>query len=161
MTPDEFLASTVSKLEADGNVVTEVELPSGPATIGYQSKFRWLWAATKLNLFTVVAIRPEATADGLSGLISESIGYAKQEKGRLRGLQTGIAVMPILASNTVAPDAINLVESRPRKGLAAIAMPAIVDLSTGMTHSYEGRLILGAVYTGWLRERMAHVLISG
>jgi hypothetical protein len=161
MTPEEFLTSTVSNLKADGYVVTEVELPSGPATIGYQSKFRWLWAATNLNLFTVVAIRPKATADVLSGLISECINYAKQSKGRLRGLQTGVAVMPILASNAVAPDAIDLVKSRPVKGFAAIAMPAIVDLSTGMTHYYEGRLILGAVYTEWLRERMRHVLALG
>ena len=158
MTPEAFRTSIVANLTADGNVVTEVELPSGPATLGYQAKFRWLWAASNLNLFTIVAIRPEATADSLSGLISESIQYAKQTKGRLRGLQTGIAVMPILASNTVAPDAIELVKSRPIKGFAAIAMPAIVDLSTGMTHFYEGRLILGAIYTEWLRERMRHAL---
>jgi hypothetical protein len=87
MTPEDLLASTTSKLKADGNTVTEAGLPSGPVTIGYQGKLRWLWVATKLNLFTVAAVRPEATADGLSGLISQSIEYAKQTKGRLRGLE--------------------------------------------------------------------------
>jgi hypothetical protein len=158
MTPEEFLASSVSNLQLDGFAVTQVELPSGPATIGYQGKFRLRWVATKLNLFTVVATRPEATSDVLSGLISDSIDYAKKTKGRLRGLQTGVAVIPILASVTVAPDAIELVRSRPVKGFAAMAMPAIVDLSTGESYFYEGKLIIGAIYTKWLRERMTHVL---
>jgi hypothetical protein len=66
--------------------------------------------------------------------------------------------MPILASNAVTPDAIQLVQSRPVKGFAAIAMPAIVDLATEDAYYYEGRLILGAIYTKWLRERMTRVL---
>jgi hypothetical protein len=37
-------------------------------------------------------------------------------------------------------------------------MPAIVDLSTGEMYYYEGRLVLGAVYTTWLRERMKRAL---
>jgi hypothetical protein len=111
-----------------------------------------------LNLFTVVATRPEATADGLAAFISESIEYAKQTKGRLRGFQTGVAAMPILASNAVSPEAKDAVKARPVKGFAAITMPAIVDLSNGDAYYYEGRLLLGAVYTKWLRERMARVL---
>jgi hypothetical protein len=37
------------------------------------------------------------------------------------------------------------VTSRPVKGFATIAIPAIVELSTGKTHQYEGKLILGAI----------------
>jgi hypothetical protein len=158
MTPDEFLASSYSNLQSDGYAVTHVELPSVPATVGYQGKFRWLWVATKLNLFTVVAVCPEATSDLLSDLISDSIDYAKKTNRRLRGLQTGVAVIPILASLTVAPDAIDLVRSRPVKGFAAIAMPAIVDLSTGEPPYYAGKLLLGAIYTKWLRARTTHIL---
>jgi hypothetical protein len=66
--------------------------------------------------------------------------------------------MPILAASTVTQDAIELVESRPMKGFAAIAMPAIVELSTGKTHQYEGKLILGAVYTRWIRERITKAM---
>ena len=159
MTPEDFLLSTVTNLRNDGYKVSEVELPSGPAAVGYQGKFRWLWFATKLNLFTVVVARSEANADGLSELISESVAYAKQAKGRLRGLQTGVAVLPILASNVVTPEAIDLAESRPVKGFAAIAIPAIIDLSNGRAHLYEGKFIIGAVYAKWLRERMARALL--
>jgi hypothetical protein len=154
MTPEEFLATTAVRLKADGNEVVVVDLPSGPATIGYQGKFRWRWLATKVNLFTVVSIRPEITAVELSVHISESIEYAKKTKGRLRGLQTGVAVLPILASNVVTSDAIELAKSRPVKGFAAITMPAVVDLSAGQSYAYTGQLILGAIYTTWLRERM-------
>jgi hypothetical protein len=158
MTPEEFLASTTTNLEADGFTVTTVDLPSGPATVGYQGKFRWLWFATKLNLFTVVVTRPDASAEGLAGLISDSIEYAKQTKGRLRGLQTGVAAIPILASTAVSPEARDSVKARPAKGFAAITMPAILDLSNGEDYYYKGRLVLGAVYMKWLRERMARVL---
>jgi len=158
MTPEEFLASTSSNLRADGNAVTTVDLPSGPATVGYQGKFRWRWFASKLNLFTVVATRPEATADALADLISESVEYAKQNKGRLRGLQTGVAAMPILGSDVVSPEAKDSVMSRPPKGFAAITLAAIVDLSTGETHYYQGRPLFGVLYFKWLRERMKQVL---
>jgi hypothetical protein len=120
-----------------------------------------LWFATKLNLFTVVATRSEATSEGLDGLISESIEYAKRTKGRLRGFQTGVAAMPILASNAVTAEAQDSAQGRPVKGFAAITMPAIMDLSSGEAYRYEGRLVLGAVYTKWLRERMARVLQLG
>jgi hypothetical protein len=158
VTPEEFLQVTASNLKADGNVVTAVDLPSGPVTVGYKGEFRWSWFATKLNLFVVVTTRPEATAHNVSTLISEAINYAKQTKGRLRGLQTGVAVMPILASASVSPEAMDLIKSRPSRGFAAIAMPAIVDLSTDEANYYEGRLVLGAVYTKWLRERLAQAL---
>jgi hypothetical protein len=158
VTPEDFLQVTASNLKADGSVVTAVDLRSGPATVGYQGEFRWSWFATKLNLFAVVTTRSEATVDGFSTLISEAIEYAKQTKGRLRGLQTGVAVMPILASASVSPAAMDLVKTRPPKGFAAITMPAIVDLSTGEAHYYEGRLVVGALYTKWLRERLARAL---
>jgi hypothetical protein len=158
MTPEEFLANTTSNLKEDGYSVTETDLPGGRATIGYQGKFRWRWVATKVNLFTVVSTRPEVTADDLSAHISQSIEYAKKTKGKLRGLQTGVAVIPILASNAVTPEAAELARSRPVKGFAAIAMPAVVDLSAGQSYVYTGRLILGAIYTTWLRERMTAAL---
>jgi hypothetical protein len=66
--------------------------------------------------------------------------------------------MPILVSTAVSPEARDSVKTRPAKGFAAIAMPAIVDLSNGENYYYEGRLVLGVVYTEWLRERMARVL---
>lgn len=159
MTPQEFLANTAFNLEADGYSVTEVDLPSGAATIGYQGKFCWRWMATKLNLFTVVSTRSEIAANDLSVHITESIEYAKRTKGKLRGLQTGVAVIPVLASDVVSLEAVELAQSRPVKGFAAITMPVVVDLSVPQSYAYRGQLVLGAIYTTWLRERMTAVLV--
>ena len=93
-------------------------------------------------------------------LNTEALSYAKEKKGRLRGFQTGVAVMPVLASGTVAPGAIAMAQSRPTRGFAAFLMPAIVDLSTGGSYFYDGRIIFGAVYSHWLRERMTRVLAT-
>ena len=158
MTPDQFLARATANLAAHGNTVSAVALPGGAVTVGYQHEFRIAWFATKLHLFTVLAVRPEATVDGLARLSQESIAYAKQTKGRLRGFQSGVAAMPILAAPVVAPGVRELVQGRPPKGFAAIVMPAVVDLSSGEISCYEGRLVLGSLYTKWLRARMARAL---
>ena len=133
-------------------------LPGGPALVGYQSKFRLRWFATKLHLFTVVVPAPQATAPLLDDVIRQSIEYAKRTKGRLRGLQTGVAIIPALVAADVQSDARTAVEARPGRAWAAIALPTIVDLAAGETYLYRGRLIWGGIYGAWLRERIAATL---
>jgi hypothetical protein len=36
----------------------------------------------------------------------------------------------------------------------AITLPAVVHLATNSIHFYDGRLVWGAVYASWLRERL-------
>jgi hypothetical protein len=135
-----------------------VPLPGGPALVGYQSKFRFRWVATKLHLFTVVIAVPEVTREILDSVTTQAIDYAKKKRGKLRGFQTGVAVIPIVAGSHVQPDARAAVEERPAKIFALILLPAIADLETAETYTYRGRLVFGAIYTAWLRERQKVVL---
>jgi hypothetical protein len=52
------------------------------------------------------------------------------DQGAILGLDVGVAVLPILASNVVTREAMELAESRPVRGFAAIAFPAIIELSS-------------------------------
>jgi hypothetical protein len=97
---------------------------------------------------------PAATLAVVTDATQQSIEYAKQAKGGLRGLQTGVAALPVLVSSDVSPDARAAVESRPLKGFAAHTLPAIVDLDARQIHRYNGRIVWGGIYSAWLRERL-------
>ena len=159
MTAAERMHQIREQMLADGNSVSFVELGGGVALVGYQSKFRWRWFATKLHLFTVVLAVPEATSEQLSVHTQQAVDYAMATKGKLRGLQVGIAVIPALASEAVPADARQAVEARPPKKWSAFVFPAIVDLTTNETHWYRGRILWGRLYDRWLRTRLERVLV--
>src|ERR1700677_2208559 len=129
MTPSEYLEETRARLRRDGNEVAEVQFSGGPVVVGYQSKFRLRWLATKLHLFTIVACAPAVTAELLQRITAESFSYANNMKGTFRGLQSGFAVVPAVVSEHVLPDARQLVERRPAHHWAALTLPVVVDLS--------------------------------
>ena len=158
MNEAQYIAETRQRLAGDGSVVSDETLPSGAVLVGYQSQFKIKWGATKLHLFTIVAAVPEATAGGFDLLVRESLAYAKREKGQLRGLQTGVAVIPALVGATAHPNARAAAEGRPPKEFAAMALPAIVDLAAGQVYSYQGKILIGAIYAGFLRERLQTTL---
>ena len=151
----EYLKLTASVLAEDGNTVTNVLLPGGPSVVGYQKQFRLRWMATMLHVFTVVVSVPLATPEILHDVNVEAIAYAKRTKGRLRGLQTGVAVLPVVVAGRATAEGIEAAARRPPKDFAAITMPALVDLSTGRITRYDGRLVWGSIYTSWLRARLA------
>jgi hypothetical protein len=154
MNVDEYMNLASARMTADGSVVSRVDLPLGPSLAGYQSKFRLQWVATKLHLFTVVIPVASVTPDLLAVAEEQCVEYAKRTKGRLRGFQVGVAALPVLVSAAVAPDAAAAARERPKKRFAAITLPAVVDLAAGALHFYDGRLVWGAVYASWLRERV-------
>ncbi len=154
MLPDEYTAEAARRMTTDGSVVSQVQLATGPAVVGYQSKFRLRWFATKLHVFTVVVAVPTVTAETLAQVSQQAVDYAKQTKGKLRGLQTGVAALPVLVTTEVAPDGRDAAETRPPKAWAAFVLPEIVDLSSGQVHRYHGRLVWGGLYAAWLRERL-------
>jgi hypothetical protein len=150
---NDYMLMVRRRMVADGQVVSEVQLPSGPAIVGYLSRFRLAWFATKLHLFVAVAAVDSGTAPLLSGLTRESVDYAKVTKGSLRGLHTGVAVMPILVCRTVPADLAAAARAKPGKEFAAFNLPAVIDTTNGLVHTYRGRIVWGAVYASWLRER--------
>lgn len=161
MQPQDYVEAAAARMAADGSEVSRVQLRLGPAVVGYRSEFRLRWAATKMNAFIMVVPVAVATLDVLDDATEQSLGYAKEQKGRFRGFQTGVAALPVIVSSNVEADARGAVESRPSKQFAAIVLPAIVDLSCGLIHRYSGRLVWGAAYRAWLNERLDALPIPG
>jgi len=155
MSPEEFVDRAAARMKADGSEVSSVPLSMGPAEVGYRGEFRMRWAATKLHLFTVAVGVAEATPAMFGAVVTETLAYADATKGKMRGMQNGIAVIPIVAATTVGAEATAAAEARPEKGMAAFLLPALVDLPAETVHTYTGRILWGSMYASWLRERLA------
>lgn len=153
MHPQQYVQYAAQAMQADGNQVSSVALASGYAMVGYQSQFKLKWMATKVHLFTVVAPVPVATPEAVVGLTQESLDHAIRTRGNLRGLQTGVGVIPVLVSPHVTPEAWDFVQQSPKKEFAAFSLPAIVDLGRGEVVSYQRTPAIGAMYYGWMRKR--------
>ena len=61
--------------------------------------------ATRLNLFTIVGTMPLVTAAERERFTNDAIDYAISQKGKRRGLQNGVAVIPVLVGERIEPEA--------------------------------------------------------
>ncbi len=158
MSATQWMDGAAARLQADGSTVSGVQLPGGQAMLGYQSKFKVQWMATKLHLFTLLFPVPVVTAAALEGFAKDCLQYAVNQKGDLRGLQVGVASIPVLVGDRVEPDAVEYAQHELVRKFGAFAWPAAVDAGTGTTYSHQGAVYLGGVYSGWMRKRTAAVL---
>jgi hypothetical protein len=158
MSPEEYIELVATRLRAEGAEVGTTEFRGVTALVGYRPKFRLRWMATRLNLFTVVIAEPVVTAQGLELFTNDALKYATSQKGRFRGLQNGVAAIPVLVGAQVDADAITYARTKLVRKFSAFAWPAAVDLSSGETYQHQGRVAIGGIYAGWMREQTAVAL---
>jgi len=155
---EEFLASAAQRLQAEGAVVSWQSLPGGPVLVGYLPRFRLRWMATKLHLFTVVAKAEGADALSLERFSYDALDFAIRAKGQRRGLQVGVAAIPILAAASVDAGAIDFARNRLIRRWSAFAWPSVIDLGSGGSYFHQGRVAVGGVYAAWMRNQIAVAL---
>jgi hypothetical protein len=158
MSADEYIKEVASRLRADGAEVTTESIRGLTTLVGYRSQFRLRWFATRLNLFTVVGSVPTVTVAGLEQFSKDAIDYAIARKGQFRGLQNGVAVIPVLVGDRIEPDAAMYATNTLVRRFSAFAWPATVDLTSRHVHTHEGRVFLGGVYADWMRQQTAIAL---
>jgi hypothetical protein len=121
-------------------------------------RFRLRWFATRLNLFTVVGSVPTVTVAGLEQFSKDAIDYAIARKGQFRGLQNGVAVIPVLVGDRIEPDAAMYATNTLVRRFSAFAWPATVDLTSRHVYKHEGSVFLGGIYAHWMRQQTAIAL---
>jgi hypothetical protein len=157
--PEKYLEVAAGRLSDDGVEVTKGQLGGLPVLIGYRSRFRWLWMGTRLHVLTVIATPPgPITGEHLQNFTDAVLDHAIASKGQWRGLQSGVAVIPAMVGEQVSPEAEAFATTRVVKKFAAFAWPVVVDLSTGTVHSHQGRVAIGGIYAGYLRQQIALAL---
>ena len=159
MTPAEFLDEAARRLAGAGYAVERVALPGGPAVVGRLKRFRVRWFLTQLKVTVVVAAVDHVTRTGWERFGADAFQAAKAFPGGLpTGFQSGVGAVPVLAGVTVDGDAADAARAKPSpEWFTGIAMPALVDLTTGQVHHHEGRVMVGAVYVPFLRAQSALV----
>jgi hypothetical protein len=153
MSPEEYTRAVSERLSSDGAQVGTVPFRGGPALVGYRPQFRLRWMAVRLNLFTVVVSQPVVSAAALEEFSVEALTYALGRKGDFRGLQNGVAVIPVMLGSQVEPDAVAMARDKLIRRFSAFAWPTVVDLTTGTVHKHEGRVLVGGIFAAWMRQQ--------
>ena len=159
MTPEEFLNEAERRLGAAKFAVERGPLPHAPSVVGRRRPFRPQWMLTQLKTSVVVAAVENVTADGWQRFTHDAFQVAKAIKGGLpTGFQAGVGCVAVLAATNVDQYAAQHATERPRvEWFTGVAMPALVDLSTGLVHEHTGKVVVGAVYAPFLRKQRSLV----
>jgi hypothetical protein len=113
-----------------------------------------------LHTFVLVRTAEVATADGLRELSARSTRHAIKHKGGLpRGLQTGVAVLPVLVCRTAEPGAVEVARQAPPKRFAAFTLPLVVELDRASVATCSEERAWGALYQDFLGEQQR--LVAG
>jgi hypothetical protein len=158
MNLDEYVNGVGSRLAADGAEVFQASIGGLNSLVGHRSEFRMSWMATRLHLFTIVSVVPVVTARALDQFANDALDYAISQRGQLRGLQSGVAAIPVLVGERVEPEAAAFARDTLVRRYAAMAWPAAVDMTSRHVHTHQGSVLVGVIYAGWLRQQTALAL---
>jgi len=155
---EKYLKLVKDRLTDDGATTSEANVGGFSAVVGYRAQFRLRWLATRVHLFTVVASVPYVNSQRLQQFTNDVLDFGVKERGRFRGLQTGVGVIAALVSESVETEArmwatTDLVDRR-----GAFAWPALVDLSSGRISFHVGAVTRGGLYASWMRQQIETAL---
>jgi len=135
-----------------------IRLGGYETTVAYEEVFKWTWAATKLKIFSFIAY-----ADAIDNQLMEQYSamcmqYARaNKKGLPIGFQNGIVSNNILVSEHVSDSAIAYAVSRPQKHYSFFEQPVIVDLTKNTLYYYQGDIVWGAMYQGFMKRYIDNI----
>lgn len=161
MDPQQHLTAITARMAEAGFTVTpEVPLAGTHVLMGQTTQFRWSWMATRMYLLAYVQTVDTVTAAGLESFGLACLEHALAAKGALRGLQVGVAAVPIQIGAHVEDAARELAERKIQRRYAAFSWPVAIDASSGKVSRHTGRPAIGAAYSSWMREQIDAVTID-
>lgn len=156
------LESIKEKLEQKSIETQEGTMLGDPTVIGYEKKFKWRWMATQMNTFIIATDLKDKpiTPIELQNHLDQSFAYTKKNyTGWPRGLQSGIAVISILISSKVDPEAADYCKKlKSGKKWAAMTIPVVVDSSTKEVHVFEKNPMWGRIYYPYFKRTITELL---
>ncbi|WP_157412824.1 hypothetical protein [Aeromicrobium sp. Root236] len=155
MTPDVWTDAALARLQAAGYKAIEVDqsvLPGARAM--RRSNLRLRWFFTRLHTFVVFVTVDHVTGPDLSAIADLAAEWAKRVKGGLPiGLQTGVAMIPVIVTSSVDDAAQAAALAKPRKRFATMAFPMIVDPVRLFVATYSRTVAWGAAYMDFLADQ--------
>jgi hypothetical protein len=155
------LDEVANRMRADGFDVHPGELPFRGAVIGTKGVFRLRWLATKLHIYIVLIEQDTLDVATFDGLISAANAYA-QSKVRwwYRGLQQGVAVVPICICRRATEASIIQASGVPTRKFAFLSYPCIFQADLGKLYMSDEKIVVGVLYDKWIKS-MINGILSG
>lgn len=132
----------------------QIQASSPTGLVGYTKAFKLRWMASTLHLLVHVATAPTVTGHELAAFTQQALEHAKATKGQMRGFQSGVAVVTAVVGDHVEEAARRYAADAIVRGYAAFAWPTTVDLGTLTRTTHQGRPVIGAVFTPWIRRQI-------
>ncbi|TIC84375.1 levansucrase [Nocardioides sp. GY 10127] len=150
-THEEYLSGLRARLAADGCTVGEAQLRGGRAVLGHRADFRLQWMATRLHLVTLALPWSRVDAPAIESFVEDAWAWARaNKKGLPVGMQSGLAVFPVLVGEEVSAVAKEAVAGQ-RHAFGTLCRPVAVDLSAdGQATWFDRRTKVGGVFSGHL-----------
>ncbi|SCL21313.1 hypothetical protein GA0074692_1144 [Micromonospora pallida] len=155
---DAYLDVVRQRLVADGCAVTEESVGSTSAVVGYRAQTR---ALTRMHIFTVAAPADRVDEAVLREFVDAVVNLGLARKGQWRGMQSGVIVLPVLVTTTAEAGATALTQKAYRlnlAGFAALAQPAVVDVTAGRVWTFRGTRLWGYAYNSLIKKKYATYL---
>jgi hypothetical protein len=147
-----YLQGLQERLVADGCTVTHEQLGNRTVLVGYKSKIK---ALSKMHIFTVADAAGQVSEPALRGFTDAAVRLATDRKGQLRGLQSGVIVLPILVGTGVDAPAAAVTQKAYRLnmgGFAVLAQPAVVDVAADRVWTFRGVRLWGYAFNALIKK---------
>lgn len=155
---DEYVDLVRARLTSDGCTVSNEIIESVPVLFGYRTEVR---ALSKMHVFIAVVKTDRVGEMEVRRFVDTVVRLAENRKGRWRGVQSGIIVLPVIVSTAVGVDAEAIVRRAyrlNRGGFAIFAQPAIVDITNGIVQTFRGTRLWGYAFTSLIKRKYAAYL---
>jgi hypothetical protein len=132
--------------------VTHEELGDRTVLVGYKSQMK---ALSKMHVFTVADAAGQVTEPILRGFADAAVKLATDRKGQLRGLQSGVIVLPILVGTGVDAQAVAVTQKAYNLnvgGFAVLAQPAVVDVTADRVWTFRGVRLWGYAFNALIKK---------
>ena len=155
MTPDQYLEGLFERLAADGCSPQWFKTKTlDRVVLGRRADFKLRWMGTRLHLFTIASTLPEITVPELDRFVEFAMKTSIERKGGLmRGLQSGIAVFPVLVSDRVDPAALYHAAQAQTVKFACVARPVVIDTAANAIGVYLGRPLIAGLVASFLEQK--------
>jgi hypothetical protein len=147
------------RLEQDGFVFSSERVAERDALVGRRAWLHWT-TLTRVHVFVFVVAVLETDATDAEQLTAAARAYAVQHKGGLpRGVQTGVASIPVIVVQRDAGDALEWARGTQRRHWASLDLPVVIEQSSGGAAFRDRRDFWGIAYMSQLR-RLAKSIVA-
>jgi len=150
-----YLTGLRNRLLADGCETADAEIGQYQALVGYRSDRLPQMLFSKIHLTTVAVPIGTAGPREVEQVVRQVGAYAKARSGRRRGAHSGVAAFAVLIADEVLPEGAEATTRPAKVEFAMRIRPAIVNLSNGSVHTFQGRQLWGFAMNGYLQRKFA------